>query len=108
MSPNFKNILVEPIETFRFEDEGSLVVGALACLASVSVWFRSKQRGTIVKDRTKNGVSFFGSRFISRAVKTEHAHFSAGSLQSRPRTQTQTPSLNFGVGSDRVGRGGGG
>ena len=29
----------------------------LACVASVSVWFRSKQRGTRVKDRAKNGVS---------------------------------------------------
>ena len=28
MSPNFKNILVEPIETFRFEDEENLVVRA--------------------------------------------------------------------------------
>ena len=74
MSPNFKNILVEPIETFRFEDEDSLVMRALACVASVSVWFRSKQGGTsISKDRAKNGVSFFGSRFISRAVKTENA-----------------------------------
>ena len=73
MSPNFKNILVEPIETFRFEDEDSLVVRALACVASVSVWFGSKQRGTRIKDRAKNGVSFFGSCFISRAVKTENA-----------------------------------
>ena len=74
MSPNFKNILVEPIETFRFEDEDSLVVRALVCVESVSVWFRSKQGGTrISKDRAKNSVSFFGSRFISRAVKTENA-----------------------------------
>ena len=34
----------------------------------VSVRFRSKELGTRVKDRAK---SFFGSRFISRAVKTE-------------------------------------
>ena len=27
----------------------------LACVASVSVWFRSKKRGTRVKDRAKNG-----------------------------------------------------
>ena len=47
--------------------------------------FRSKERGTRVKDRAKNGamkragrgwgflpsLSFFGSPFISRAVKTE-------------------------------------
>ena len=74
VSPNFKNILVEPIETFSFEDEDSLVVRALACVERVSVWFRSKQGGTrISKDRAKNGVSFFGSRFISRAVKPENA-----------------------------------
>ena len=62
----------------------------LACVASVSVRLRSKQRGTRVKDRAKNGVSeragrgwgkeetfpsplpplsFFGSSFISRAAK---------------------------------------
>ena len=29
----------------------------LACVASVSVRFRSKERGTRVKDRAKNGVS---------------------------------------------------
>ena len=29
----------------------------LACVASVSVWFQSKQRGTRVKDRAKNGAS---------------------------------------------------
>ena len=30
----------------------------LACVASVSVRFRSKERGTRVKDRAKNGVSW--------------------------------------------------
>ena len=65
----------------------------LSCIASVSVRFGSKQRGTRqtrVKDRTKNGaskragrggflpslppppLSFFGSRFISRAAKTKN------------------------------------
>ena len=29
----------------------------LACVASVSVRFRSKERGTRVKDRVKNGIS---------------------------------------------------
>ena len=38
---------------------------ALACVASVSSPCRSKDRGTTVKDRAKNG-----SRFISRAAKT--------------------------------------
>ena len=37
----------------------------LACVASVSARFRSKERGTRVKERAKNG-----SRFISRAAKT--------------------------------------
>ena len=52
---------------------------SIACVASVSVWFRSKERGTRVKDRAKNGASkrvgrgsFFGSCFISRAAKTEN------------------------------------
>ena len=49
----------------------------IACVASVSVRFRRKERGTRVKDREKSGaskrapLSLFGSRFISRAVKTE-------------------------------------
>ena len=41
----------------------------VACVASVSVRFRRKERGTrvkLVKDREKSG-----SRFISRAVHTE-------------------------------------
>ena len=70
---------------------------ALACVATVSVWFRSKERGTRVKDRAKNDANeragrveeerketvsflrllfppllFFVSRFICRAVKTEN------------------------------------
>ena len=70
----------------------------VACVASVSVRFRSKERGKIVKDRAKNGLSkragrgwgrkegnflpspklplpplsFFGSCLISRAAKTEN------------------------------------
>ena len=65
----------------------------VACVASVSVRFRSKERGTRVKDCATNGASkrvgrggeevsflplplpphsFFGSRFISRSVKTEN------------------------------------
>ena len=73
----------------------SIVISVnLACVASVSVRFRSKERGTRVKDRAKNGASkrpgrgwaigldplplpsplfhFFGSRFISRTAKTEN------------------------------------
>ena len=61
------------------------LMGFLACVASVSVRVRRKERGTRVKDREKSGaskragriplplppLSLFGSRFISRAVKTE-------------------------------------
>ena len=42
-----------------------------ACVASVSVRFGSKERGTRVKDRAKNG-AFFDSRSISCAVKAEN------------------------------------
>ena len=46
----------------------------LAYVASVSVRFRSKERETRVKDCTKNGTSKrAGSRFISRAAKTENS-----------------------------------
>ena len=45
----------------------------LACVASVSVRFRGKERGTRVKERAKNGASKSnGSCFISRAAKTEN------------------------------------
>ena len=74
--------------TWLFSDSANLkqiYIVDLACVASVSVRFRSKERGTRVKDRAKNGamkragrgwgflpsLSFFGSPFISRAVKTE-------------------------------------
>ena len=73
----------------------SIVISVnLACVAIVSVRFRSKERATRVKDRAKNGASkragrgwaigldplplpsplfhFFGSRFISRAAETEN------------------------------------
>ena len=48
-----------------------------ACVASVSVRFRSKERGTRVSQRpcekmTQVRSKGFGSRFISRAVKTEN------------------------------------
>ena len=55
----------------------------IACVASVSVRFRGKERETRVKHRTKNSasnpnhppppsVSYFGSRFIFRAAKAEN------------------------------------
>ena len=37
--------------------EGGFDEPKIACVASVSVWFRSKERGTRVKDRAKNGAS---------------------------------------------------
>ena len=43
-------------------------ISVLACVVSVSVQFRSKERGTTVKDRVKKG----GSRSILRAAKTEN------------------------------------
>ena len=73
----------------------SRLIPSIARVASVSVRFRRKERGTRVKDREKSGaskrpgrgwgrkegkerflpspprLSLFGSRFISRAVKTE-------------------------------------
>ena len=53
-------------------DKNCSVAIQLACVASVTVRFSRKERGTRVKDRKKSGpLSLFGSRFISRAVKTE-------------------------------------
>ena len=60
-----------------------------ACVAIVSCSLASKERGTRVKDRAKNG-----SRFISRAAKTENpvprssilAPFFARSLTLLPRS----------------------
>ena len=37
----------------------------LACVASVCVWFRTKQRGTRVKDRAKNGASERAGRGVA-------------------------------------------
>ena len=51
----------EPLRTFAWEASRlravSLFLQILACVASVSVRFRRKERGTRVKDRAKNGVS---------------------------------------------------
>ena len=60
------------------KQRNTIRIEIIACVASVSVRFRSKERGTRVKDRAKNGASkragrvFFGSCFISRAAKTEN------------------------------------
>ena len=64
------------------------VLSHLACVASVSVRFRRKERGTRVKDREKSGAS--GSRFISRAVKTESPLPRSFSGLSLLRNQTET------------------
>ena len=78
-------------EAMSFTAEWQIKV-RLACVATVSVRLRSKERGTRVKDCAKNGarkrvergwgrkegnlplplppLSFFDSRFISRAAKT--------------------------------------
>ena len=41
----------------RSPSNGASISINLACVASVSVRFRSKERGTRIKDRAKNGVS---------------------------------------------------
>ena len=41
---------------------------SIACIASVSVQFRSKERGTRVKDRPKNGV--LGLSLLRNQTKT--------------------------------------
>ena len=69
------NILLE-VTGSRLQITGIISMGSVACVGSVSVRFRRKERGTRVKDREKSGASkragsLFGSRFISRAVKTE-------------------------------------
>ena len=84
------NILLE-VTGSRLQITGIISMGSVACVGSVSVRFRRKERGTRVKDREKSGaskragrgwgsflpslppplLSLFGSRFISRAVKTE-------------------------------------
>ena len=56
----------------QLKSEGShRLLCTIASVASVSVLFRSKEGGTRVKDRTKNG-AFFDSRSISRSVKAEN------------------------------------
>ena len=57
--------LADPDKSHAF----SPAFGTVACVASVSVRFRRKERGTRVKDREKSGAS--KTRFISRGVKTE-------------------------------------
>ena len=48
-------IVLVPNESER--NRNMQIQNALACVASVSVWFRSKERGTRVKDSAKNGSS---------------------------------------------------
>ena len=64
----------------------------LACVASVSVRFRSKQRGTRVKDRAKNGVSERAGRGWGREETfpspSPHFHFFAlVSFLARPKSR---------------------
>ena len=78
------------MEAFRVEDEDSLVVRALACLASVSVWFRSEQRGARVKDRTKNGVLFFALvSFLALSKRKMPFHCLSRSETKRKRRGAQ-------------------
>ena len=67
----------------------------LACVASVSVRFRSKQRGTRVKDRAKNGVSERAGRGWGREETfpspSPHFHFFAlVSFLARPKPRTRS------------------
>ena len=66
----------------------------LACVASVSVRFRSKERGTRVKDRATNG-----SRFISRPVKPKIPFLGLSLLRNLTETlatqATSIPVNNF-------------
>ena len=61
-------------------------ISTVACVASISARFRSKERGTRVK-MAQVKVSFFGARFISRAAKAENSDFLGLSLL---RNQTET------------------
>ena len=66
----------------------------LACVASVSVRFRSKQRGMRVKDRAKNGVSERAGRGWGREETfpspSPHCHFSVlVSFLARPKPRIQ-------------------
>ena len=61
-------------------------ISTVACAASISARFRSKERGTRVK-MAQVKVSFFGARFISRAAKAENSDFLGLSFL---RNQTET------------------
>ena len=56
---NTKNELWKTVRltTFQNHNRHPFVSARLVCVASVSVRFRSKERGTRVKDRAKNGAS---------------------------------------------------
>ena len=53
----------------------------IACVASVSVRFRSKERGTRVKDRAKNGVSKRAGRGLFHFSRCQNR----GSIESGGR-----------------------
>ena len=69
----------------------------LACVASVSVRFRSKQRGTRVKDHAKNGVSERAGRGWGREETfpspspSPHFHFSLLFHFSRGQNREPVP-----------------
>ena len=49
------SVFTHVMKPVRDTNSGPGVTVVIACVASVSVWFRSKERGTRVKDHTKNG-----------------------------------------------------
>ena len=56
----------------------------IACVASVSVWFRSKERGTRVNDRAKNGASEKAGRGFGGGEQSLSFHFSRGQNRKSP------------------------
>ena len=51
------SVFTHVMKPVRDTNSGPGVTVVIACVASVSVRFRSKERGTRVKDRAKNGAS---------------------------------------------------
>ena len=49
------SVFTHVMKPVRDTNSGAGVTVVIACVASVSVWFGSKERGTRVKDHTKNG-----------------------------------------------------
>ena len=82
-------------ETF----ENLEIAANVACVASVSAQFRSKERGTRVKDRGKNGaskraLSFFGSYFIKIRPKPRIPFLGLSLLRNQTETLATQATAN--------------